>query len=73
MQPAPDVVARRPAAPDNFVMAAAAAEITRPTGLTRLLAVDVPLGQPIGLTDTIDAISERAHRALLIADKAVAG
>ena len=33
----------------------------------------MPRRQPIGLTGNIDAVVERAHRALLVADKTVAG
>jgi len=55
------------------VMTAAAAEITRPAGAAGFLAVDMPRGQPIGLTGNIDAVVERTHRAFLVADKTVAG
>src|SRR6478609_3187176 len=72
MQPASYVIASWPSAPDHFVMTAAAAEITRPTGPAGLLPVNVPRGQPIGLTGRIDAVVERTHRAFLVADKAVA-
>src|ERR1700694_4064350 len=72
MQPAPDVIASRPSAPDDFVMTASAAEITRPAGLAGLLPVNMPRGQPIGLARKIDAVVERAHRALFLADKTVA-
>src|SRR5258708_28626549 len=64
MQPTPDVVAGRPAAPDDFVMAAAAAEIARPAGLAGLLPVDMPRGQPIGLAGEIDSLLEPAPGAL---------
>ena len=73
MQPAADVVAGRPAAPDHFVMTAAAAEIARPAGPAGLLPVNMPRGQPVGLTGTIDAVVERTHRAFLVADEAMAG
>src|ERR1700726_2420727 len=73
MQPAADVVASRPAAPDDFVMAAAAAEIARPAGPAGLLPVNMPRGQPIGLAGKIDAIVKRAHCAQFVADKTVAG
>src|ERR1700744_5865491 len=73
MQPAADVVAGRPSAADHFVMAATAAEGTRPAGPAGFLAVNGPRGEPIGLTGGIDAVVERAHRAFLVTDKAVAG
>ena len=72
MQPAPDVIACRPAAANDFVMTAAAAEISRPAGLAGLLAVNMPRSQPIGLPRQIDAVVERAHGAFFVADKTVA-
>ena len=41
VEPAPDVVARRPPAMDHLVMAPAAAEVARPARPTRFLTVDV--------------------------------
>src|SRR5690242_14787925 len=64
MQPAPDIVAGRPAALRHFMMAAATAEIAGPAALAGILAVDVPLRQPCRLTRDVDALIERSHGAV---------
>src|SRR4051794_10707143 len=71
VQPAPDVIACWPTAADDLVMTAAAAEISRPAGRAGLLAVNMLCGQPIGLARKIDAVVERPHHAILVADKTV--
>src|ERR1700761_8845951 len=73
MQPAADVIAGWPAAPDHLVMAAAAAEVARPARFARLLPMHMARRQPVGLPGSVDAIVERAHRAVLVADKPVTG
>src|SRR3977135_429813 len=72
MQPASDIVAGRPAAPDHFMVAAAAAEVACPARTAGLLPVHVAHGQPIRLAFTVDAGRQRAHRALLVADETMA-
>ena len=73
MQPAADVAASRPAAPDNLVVAAPTAEIARPARFAGLLPVDMPRCQPVSLAGKVNAAVERAHRANLVSDKTVAG
>src|SRR5204863_2209689 len=58
---------------NDFVVAAAAAEIARPATAARLLTMNMPLGEPVRPALPIHAVHQRAHRAFLVADKAVAG
>src|SRR6516164_6901155 len=51
----------------------AAAKIARPAGLARLLPVHMSGGEPLGLARAVDAVLERAHGAVLVADEAVTG
>jgi hypothetical protein len=73
MQPAAYVVAGRPAAVNHFVMAAPAAQITRPAAPAWFLTVYMTLGEPLRLPLSIDAIIQRAHGAGLVPDEAMAG
>ena len=73
MQPAPHVVAGRPSAGEDLVVAAAAAEIARPAPVAGLLAVHVAPGEPRRLAVRVDPVAERPHRARGVADEAVAG
>ena len=72
MQPAPDIIASRPAAPDHFVIGGHAAEIARPAGLAGLLPMDVA-----GPARSKLAVRIERHRrgelcaVLPVADKAV--
>src|SRR5580765_2441769 len=72
MQPAANIVAGGPAAPDHLVVAAPAAQIARPAGAARLLAMDVALFEPVCLARPVDAEVERSHCPLCIADEAMA-
>ena len=54
-------------------MAAAAAEIARPTSLARRLFEDMTIGKPRRLSRPIDARREVSHRADVVVDEAVAG
>ena len=73
VQPAADVVARRPAAVDDLVMAAAAAEVARPTAPAGLLAVDVAVREPSRLTVAVDATGKAPQSPGLVVHEAVAG
>src|SRR5438552_7646270 len=73
MQPPPDVVAGRPAAPQDFVMAAAAAQVTRPARTAGFLAVNVPRAEPVSLAGEVHSGRERPHGAVFIADETMAG
>ena|SRR5271166_888271 len=73
VQPAADIVASRPTASQNLVMAAAAAQVARPAGSARLLSVNVPAREPIPLARPVDPFRERAHPSVRVADEAVAG
>ncbi len=73
MQPAPNVIAGGPTAPNHFVVAAAAAKIASPATAAGLLAMYMPFGQPLGLPLQIHAIVERSHAARFIANEAMAG
>src|SRR5581483_9711047 len=66
MQPGADVVASRPPTPDDFVVAAPAAEVARPAGFAGLLPVDMPRCQPVSLARKVNAVIERAHRTNLV-------
>src|SRR5262245_19710026 len=72
VEPAGDVVARRPAAMDHLVVAAAAAEVARPAAATGLLAVDHALREPAALPLAIDPLADMAHGAGFVLDEAVA-
>ena len=72
MQPAPDIVAGRPAAVNHFVMAAPAAQITRPATLAWFLAVYMTLREPRLLPLSIDSIVQRAHGARFVPDEPMA-
>src|SRR5712691_11188055 len=72
MQPAANIVAGGPAAPDHLVMATTAAQIAGPAGTARLLPMDVTLFEPVRLAHPIDTGVERSHRPLGIADETVA-
>ena len=72
MQPAAYIVAGRPAAVNHFVMAAPAAQITRPATPAWFLTMYMTLREPLRLPLSIDAIVQRAHSAGFVPDKAMA-
>ena len=57
----------------HFMMAATAAQVTRPAGVAGLLLMHVALAEPDCLFAVIDASIKCAHSALFIINKAVAG
>ena len=71
-QPAADEVAGDAAAVEHFMMAAAAAQITRPATAARLLRIDMAARQPALTRRVVDAVIEVAHRRARVADEAVA-
>ncbi len=72
VQPAADVVAGAAAACQHLVMAAAAAQIARPTGVARRLRMHMALGQPVRLFHRVYAAGQRAELSLLVADETMA-
>ncbi|HET9101531.1 MAG TPA: hypothetical protein VFN62_14140, partial [Acidobacteriaceae bacterium] len=72
MQPAAYVVTGWPAAVNYFVMAAAAAQITRPATPAWFLTVYMALSEPLRLPPSINAIVQRAHGAGFVPDESMA-
>lgn len=73
MQPSFDVVTGRATAMNDLMMAAPAAEISRPAASAWFLAMHVPLGQPPCLTLAVDARINIAHCSCFVFYKAMAG
>src|SRR5262249_37835338 len=73
VEPAPDVVAGRPAPMDDLVVTAAAAQVAGPAAPARLLSVHHAVVEPPPLSRAIDAHAHVAHRAGRVVDESVAG
>src|SRR5690349_13378892 len=72
MEPAADKIASGPSAVDHLVMAAPAAEITRPARAARFLPLHAALTQPLPLRAPVDAGANVAHRVTNVVDKTMA-
>ena len=72
VKPSADIIAGRPAAMNDLVMAAAPTEITGPAAATGLLPVDMAFLEPTLLPFLVDAMADMSHGAGAVVHEAMA-